>query len=143
MKLFSWKGSASDTMLNILVFNYQKAKNVPLRFTDNNFYQPLNLSSLRSELLLSVCTCNKYCTQLSKYCCYPPSLQPRCSFLQFFRRHDSENSVTAAIVTTNDGHEEAGAGHNGSYSDYRPVQMYSTVTNAASSDPAASQQTQV
>ena len=71
MKLFSWKGSAWDTMLNILVFNYQKAKNVPLRFTDNNFDQPLNLSSLRSELLLSVCTCNKYCTQLSKYCCYP------------------------------------------------------------------------
>ena len=42
-------------MLNILVFNYQKAKNISLRFTDNNFYQPLNLSSLSSELLLSLC----------------------------------------------------------------------------------------
>jgi len=65
------------------------------------------------------------------------------------RRHDSENSVTAAIVTTNDGHHdvlppgyeghEDQGGHNGSY---RPVQMYSTV-QSNSSDPAASQQTQV
>lgn len=65
------------------------------------------------------------------------------------RRHDSENSVTAAIVTTNDGHHdipppgyeghEDQGGHNGSY---RPVQMYSTV-QSNSSDPATSQQTQV
>ena len=68
--------------------------------------------------------------------------------MQIFRRHGSENSVTAAIVSTNDGHHdglppgaghEADQGHNGSY---RPVQMYSTV-QSNSSDPAASQQTQV
>ena len=57
--------------------------------------------------------------------------------------------MTAAIVTTNDGHHdvlppgyeghEDQGGHNGSY---RPVQMYSTV-QSNSSDPAASQQTQV
>ena len=69
--------------------------------------------------------------------------------MPIFRRHDSENSVTAAIVTTNDGHHdipppgyeghEDQGGHNGSY---RPVQMYSTV-QSNSSDPATSQQTQV
>ena len=68
--------------------------------------------------------------------------------MQIFRRHGSENSVTAAIVSSNDGHHdgqppgaghEADQGHNGSY---RPVQMYSTV-QSNSSDPAASQQTQV
>ena len=57
--------------------------------------------------------------------------------------------MTAAIVTSNDGHHHDGhppgaghedTGHNGSY---RPVQMYSAVTNASPSDPAASQQTQV
>ena len=56
--------------------------------------------------------------------------------------------MTAAIVSSNDGHHdglppgydhEADQGHNGSY---RPVQMYSTV-QSNSSDPAASQQTQV
>ena len=70
--------------------------------------------------------------------------------LRISRRHDSENSVTAAIVTNNgehhhDGHHHDGhhqgaghedAGHNGSY---RPVQMYSAVTNPSPPDYAESQ----
>ena len=68
--------------------------------------------------------------------------------LRISRRHDSENSVTAAIVTSHDGHHDGhppGAGHEdtGHNGSYRPVQMYSAVTNPSPPDYAASQQTQV